>query len=169
MLRPSEPEAAAAAARDLDALAAPEPAVAAGLAAPPDRPTVVTVGSWTEFDRLLETHGLEAKPLADPEEARPADASRELALELTGPPAAIEAFLAAAGEGRLAGRRAVAGEEAGKAEEAKASQEAAAKSAARKRADEAEAGGRGEAGRVLIRLVIDETGEPKPESEERRE
>jgi len=169
MLRPSEPEAAAAAPRDLDALAAPEPAVAAGLAAPPDRPTVVTVGSWTEFDRLLETHGLEAKPLADPDEARPADASRELALELTGPPAAIEAFLAAAEEGRLAGRRAVAGEEAGKAEEAKASQEAAAKSAARKRADEAAGGGRGAAGRVLIRLVIDETGEPKPESEERRE
>jgi hypothetical protein len=195
MLRQSASEDAKARPADLDGLAAPKPAAAAGLGAPQDRPAVVTVESWTEFDRLLEAHGIEAKPLADREEGISADPSGDWTLELTGPPAAIGAFLAAAGEGRLARRRAVAGEEADarqpadaaepadageqaearkqadKAEEAAANRGAVAKSAARKRDEEAVGGGRGAAGRVLIRLVIDQPPEPnpKPEPEATRE
>lgn len=170
MLRPSE-SAAAKAAADLDELAAPKPAAAAGLGAPPDRPTVVKVGSWTDFDRLLEAHGIEAKPLADREEGRPADASGDWTLELTGPPAAIDAFLAAAGERGPERRRAVAADEADKAEGAPVRRDATTASAARKREEEALAGSRRAAGRVLIQLVIDPQGEPNPgpESEERRE
>jgi ElaB/YqjD/DUF883 family membrane-anchored ribosome-binding protein len=189
MLRQSASEDAKARPADLDGLAAPKPAAAAGLGAPQDRPAVVTVESWTEFDRLLEAHGIEAKPLADREEGISADPSGDWTLELTGPPAAIGAFLAAAGEGRLARRRAVAGEEADagqpadarqpadageradKAEEAAANRGAVAKSAAQKRDEEAVGGARGAAGRVLIRLVIDQPPEPnpKPEPEASRE
>jgi hypothetical protein len=183
MLRQSASEDAKARPADLDGLAAPKPAAAAGLGAPPDRPAVVTVESWTEFDRLLEAHGIEAKPLADREEGISADPSGDWTLELTGPPAAISAFLAAAGEGRLARRRAEAGEaadarqqaearqQADKPEEAAANRGAVAKSAARKRDEEAVGGGRGAAGRVLIRLVIDQPPEPnpKPEPEATRE
>ena len=171
MLRQSESEDAKALPAELDGLAAPKPAASAGLEAPQDRPAVVTVESWTEFDRLLEAHGIEAKPLADREQGTPADPSGDWTLELTGPPAAIGAFLAAAGEGRVARRQAAAGEQADKAEEAAAglaataNREAVAKSAARKRDEETVGGGRGEAGRVLIRLVIDQPREPNPEPE----
>ena len=170
-LRQDQSEDAKALPAELDGLAAPKPAAAAGLGAAQDRPAVVTVESWTEFDRLLEAHGIEAKQLADREEGTPADPSGDWTLELTGPPAAIGAFLAAAGEGRVARRQAAAGEQADKAEEAAAglaataNREAVAKSAARQRDEEAVGGGRGEAGRVLIRLVIDQPREPNPEPE----
>lgn len=165
MPRQSESEDAKALPAELDGLAAPKPAALAGLGAPQDRPAVVTVKSWTEFDRLLEAHGIEAKPVADREQGTPADPSGDWTLELTGPPAAIGAFLAAAGEGRVARRQAAAGEQADKAEEAAANREAVAKSAARKQDEEAVGGGRGAAGRLLIRLVIDQPREPNPEPE----
>ena len=174
-LRQDQSEDAKALPAELDGLAAPKPAAAAGLEAPQDRPAVVTVESWTEFDRLLEAHGIEAKPLADREQGTPADPSGDWTLELTGPPAAIGAFLAAAGEGRVARRQAAAGEQADKAEEAAAglaataNREAMAKSAARQRDEETVGGGRGEAGRVLIRLVIPREPNPEPEPEASRE
>ena len=169
MLRQSESEDAKALPAELDGLAAPKPAAAAGLEAPQDRPAVVTVESWTEFDRLLEAHGIEAKQLADREEGTPAGPSGDWTLELTGQPAAIGAFLAAAGEGRVARRQAAAGEQADKAEEAAANREAVAKSAARQRDEETVGGGRGAAGRVLIRLVIPREPNPEPEPEASRE
>ena len=174
-LRQDQSEDAKALPAELDGLAAPKPAASAGLEAPQDRPAVVTVESWTEFDRLLEAHGIEAKPLADREQGTPADPSGDWTLELTGPPAAIGAFLAAAGEGRVARRQAAAGEQADKAEEAAAglaataNREAVAKSAARQRDEETVGGGRGEAGRVLIRLVIPREPNPEPEPEASRE
>lgn len=168
-LRQAQSEDAKAPPAELDGLAAPKPAAAAGLGAAQDRPAVVTVESWTEFDRLLEAHGIEAKPLADREQGTPADPSGDWTLELTGPPAAIGAFLAAAGEGRVARRQAAAGEQADKAEEAAANREAVAKSAARQRDEEAVGGGRGEAGRVLIRLVIPREPNPEPKPEASRE
>ena len=168
-LRQDQSEDAKALPAELDGLAAPKPAASAGLEAPQDRPAVVTVESWTEFDRLLEAHGIEAKPLADREQGTPADPSGDWTLELTGPPAAIGAFLAAAGEGRVARRQAAAGEQADKAEEAAANREAVAKSAARQRDEETVGGGRGAAGRVLIRLVIPREPNPEPEPEASRE
>ena len=189
MRRQSAPEAAKQLSADVSGRAAPKPAASPGFGSPPDRPAVVTVASWTEFDRLLEAHGIEAKPLADREQGLPADRSGHWTLELSGPPAAIDAFLAAAGQGGPERRRAVAGKQADagrqadageeadagrqveKAEEAAANQEAVAKSAAQKRDADALGSGRGAAGRVLIRLVIEERSAPaqEPEPEESRE
>jgi len=57
-------------------------------------PVVVKVASWTDFDRLLEAHELEAKPLESDGES--ADRAGSWQLEVSGSSAAIEAFLAAA-------------------------------------------------------------------------
>jgi len=69
-------------------------------------PVVVKVASWTDFDRLLEAHELEAKPLESDGES--ADRAGSWQLEVSGSSAAIEAFLAAA----TASRRAEAGDAA---------------------------------------------------------
>jgi hypothetical protein len=85
------PPAAKALPADAAALAAPKPAAAARLGAPWDQPAVVKMGSWTEFDRLLEVHGVEAKPLADRAGGSPAEPPGDWPRDLNGPAAAIDA------------------------------------------------------------------------------
>ena len=116
---------------------------AEGAAAPP-LPVVVTVGSWTEFDRLLEAHGVEAKPIDDRADEAGADKAGAYNLELSGPPAGLEALLAAAGVTRADGRRLVAGEEAARAADVADGKPAR------------QAGGQPPQRTALVRLVIQE-------------
>lgn len=72
-----------------------EAAAVLGADEPRERgPVVVKVASWTDFDRLLEAHDLEARPLES--DGVPADRAGNWQLEVSGSSAAIEAFLAAA-------------------------------------------------------------------------
>ena len=121
-------------------------------------PVVVTVASWTEFDRLLEAHGIEAEPIEARDGNDRADETVDWTLELFGPPAGLEAFLAAAGADGLEKRQAAAGEEAERKGESAAAAPAA------KQAEEIQRGGRGTAGRLLVRLVIRQPAPTPPNS-----
>lgn len=164
VLRQSEPQAAMAPAERGDGLAAGDAAVseeakADASVAAPDRPVMVTVESWTDFDRLLEAHGIAAQPLEGRAAADRADKQADWMLELSGPPARLDAFLAAA-----AGAGAREREAASAAKPARAAEENAAPAeAVRKRDEDAAPGGRGPAGRLLIRLVIREREPPAEE------
>ena len=138
------------------AASAPAAALArADGAAVPPLPVLVTVGAWTEFDRLLEAHGVEAKAIDDRADEGRADKPGTWTLELTGPAAGLEALLAAAGVTRPDGRRLAAGEEA------KQAADVAIDALARTRT------GQQLERKVLVRLVIqvpvgkgEEAGEP---------
>lgn len=154
----SLPAPAAVAARSLAANARlresqAEPAADAAL---PDRPVVVAVASWTEFDRLLEAHGIEAEPIEARAGDDRADESGEWTLELSGPPQRLEAFLAAAGGSGAEKPQAAADEEAERKSDFAAAPPAA------KPAEEAQRDGRAPAGRLLVRLVIQQPGARTP-------
>ena len=127
------------------------PAIAApNLDAVEDRPLVVTVAAWTDFDRLLEAHGVEATPIgarAAPGRGGLAVESGSWTLELSGSAAGIDALLAAAG---IEGRRNAAGVES------KPAAAPPAKPLAR------QAAGQPPERTVLVRLVIREPGGQDP-------
>jgi len=85
--------------------AAVPPAPAAARSGPlPAAPLIVTVGSWAEFDQLLEAHGIEARPLDGPDLESRDKAATDWNLELSGPVDGLDGFLAAAGASGLEGR-----------------------------------------------------------------
>jgi hypothetical protein len=145
------PPAAAVAARSLEANGRlrESKAKAAADTPAPDLPVVIAVASWTEFDQLLEAHGIEAKPIEAGAGDDRADESGDWTLELSGPSAGLEALLAAAGVDGLGKRQAAAGEELTRQGEA-----AFAAPAAERTAEKAQLRGRGPGGRLLVRLVI---------------
>jgi hypothetical protein len=150
------PPAAAVAARSLESNGRLRESKAKADADVSDFPVVIRVASWTEFDRLLEAHGIEAKPIEAGAGDDRADESGDWTLELSGPSAGLEALLAAAGVEGLGKRQAAAGEELTRQGEAAFAAPAA------KQAEEAQLRGRGPGGRLLVRLVITKPASSKP-------
>ena len=123
-------------------------------------PVVVRVASWTDFDRLLEAHELEARPLESA--GVPGDRAENWRLEVSGSSAAIEAFLAAATAARRpqaddAGR-ADTGErqaETAKQTDALADKAAPSEASAAKRAEAARKPPQGTPGKLVVILQIE--------------
>lgn len=131
---------------------APGGAAAARSAPLPAAPLVLTVGSWTEFDQLLEAHGIEARPLDAPGLGGRDKAGSTWNLELSGSAGGIDGFLAAARAGRLEDRLEVA--------EEKAKQAMKADAAADREKGEVGQNGQPADRTLVVRLVIRQPGGP---------